>query len=170
MPIPVINLAQMREWERATWAAGQTEAAVIRRVGQQLARLACKLTRPGDSILILAGKGHNGDDARAAEKFLEDRKVILLNVTDPKSALAEFQSGTGILPVNDRLEARPILIIDGLFGIGLSRALDGGWKKLIAAVNESNIPALAVDVPSGLDAETGEHFGAAIEAAVTLTV
>jgi NAD(P)H-hydrate epimerase len=62
------------------------------------------------------------------------------------------------------------LIIDGLFGIGLNRPLDDGWKKFIAAVNASQIPVLSVDVPSGLNADTGENFGAAIEAAVTLTV
>lgn len=170
MPVPVLNLAQMREWERATWATGQTEAKVIRRVGQQIARLARSLTRSGDSILILAGKGHNGDDARAAKKLLADRKVILLNVTNPKAALAAFRSRTGVPPAPDRRDACPTLIIDGLFGIGLTRALDDGWKKFIATVNATKIPVLAVDVPSGLNAETGEHFGAAIEAAITLTV
>ena len=170
MPVPVVNLAQIREWERVTWATGQIEAGVIRRVGQKIAARARELTRPGDTILILAGKGHNGDDARAAKKYLDDRKVILLDVTDPKTALAKFQSEAGISPANDRLEACPTLIIDGLFGIGLNRALDDDWKKFIAAVNELRIPVLAVDVPSGLNAETGEHFGAAIEATVTLTV
>ena len=58
----------------------------------------------------------------------------------------------------------------GLFGIGLNRAFDAGWKKFITSVNASKILVLAVDVPSGLNAETGEHFGAAIEAAITLTV
>ncbi len=52
----------------------------------------------------------------------------------------------------------------------MNRPLDDGWKKFIAAVNQSQIPVLSVDVPSGLNADTGEHFGAAIEAAVTLTV
>jgi ADP-dependent NAD(P)H-hydrate dehydratase / NAD(P)H-hydrate epimerase len=170
MPVPVVNLAQMREWERATWATGQTEAKVIRRVGQKIAARARELTRPGDSILILAGQGHNGDDARAAKKFLDDRKVILQNVTDPKAALAEFQRSAAVPPTPDRRDACVTLIIDGLFGIGLNRALDAGWKKFIAAVNASKIPVFAVDVPSGLNSETGEHFGAAIEAAVTLTV
>ncbi len=75
MPVPVVNIAQMREWEKATWAAGQTEAEVIRRVGDKIAQLALRLTRPGDAILILAGKGHNGDDARAAREPLRDRRV-----------------------------------------------------------------------------------------------
>ena len=167
----------MREWERATWAAGQTEAEVIRRVGEKIAERALQLTRAGDAILILAGKGHNGDDARAARKYLRDRQVEVLDVTDPKTALPEFRRRTGVAPVSDssisnrdRLEARPTLIIDGLFGIGLNRPLDGNWKKFIAAVNQSKFPVLAVDVPSGLNADTGEVLGAAIEAAITLTI
>jgi NAD(P)H-hydrate epimerase len=64
------------------------------------------------------------------------------------------------------------LIIDGLFGIGLNRPLADDWKKIIETVNRSGIPILAVDVPSGLNADTGEPTtpGAAIEAAVTLTI
>jgi NAD(P)H-hydrate epimerase len=161
MPVPVINLAQMREWERATWAAGRTEAEVIRQVGGQVARLARELTRPGDLILVLAGKGHNGDDARSAGKFLDARKVVLLNVADPKAGQDEFQRHASVPPA---------LIVDGLFGIGLNRALDDGWKKFIAAVNAAKIPVLAVDVPSGLNADNGETYGAAIEAAITLAV
>ncbi len=161
MPVPVINLAQMREWERATWVTGQTEAEVIRRVGQQIAAHAQELTQSGDLILILAGKGHNGDDARAVVEFLDDRKIEILNVTAPGNDLAALRSA---------LLQKPALIVDGLFGIGLTRALDEDWKKVIAAVNAAKIPVLAVDIPSGLNADTGEQFGAAIRAAVTLTV
>ena len=57
------------------WAAGQTEAKVIHRVGQKIAARARELTRPDDTILILAGKGHNGDDARAAKKFWTTEKL-----------------------------------------------------------------------------------------------
>ncbi len=161
MPIPVINIAQMREWESATWAAGQTEAEVIRRVGKKTARRARKLTSSDDLILILAGKGHNGDDARAVQEFLDGRRVEMLAVTDPQADLPKLE---------EALKQKPALIIDGLFGIGLNRPLDDGWKKFIATVNASKIPVLSVDVPSGLNADTGENFGAAIEAAVTLTV
>ncbi len=177
MSVPVLNIAQMREWERATWATGQTEAEVIRRVGAALACRALELTRPGDAILILAGKGNNGNDARAAREHLTDRRVEILDVTGPVAALAEFQHRTGVPPVSDlsfsdgdRPEARPALIIDGLFGIGLDRPLDDGWKKFLAAVNEPKIPILAVDVPSGLNADSGLPQGAAIEAAITLTI
>ena len=163
MPIPIISIAQMREWERATWATGQTEMEVIRRVGAALARRALELTHPDDAILILAGKGHNGDDARAAREFLNERRVETLDVIAPESNLPELEQA---------LSQKPALIIDGLFGIGLDRPLTGDWKKFIGTVNQSGIPVLAVDVPSGLNADTGEPTspGAAIEAAVTLTI
>jgi len=163
MPIPVISIAQMREWERAKLAAGQTEAEVIRRVGTVLARRALELTHPDDTILILAGKGHNGDDARAAREFLTDRRVKVLDVIAPESNLLELEQA---------LSQKPALILDGLFGIGLNRPLAGDWKKFIETVNRSGISILAVDVPSGLNASTGEPTspGAAIEAAVTMTI
>jgi NAD(P)H-hydrate epimerase len=163
MPVPIISIAQMREWERANWAAGRTEAEVIRRVGAVLARRALELTRPGDAILILAGKGHNGDDARAAREFLNGRRVEMLDVIAPESNLPELERA---------LVQKPALIIDGLFGIGLNRPLTDDWNKFIATANHSGIPVLAVDVPSGLNADTGEPTtpGAAIQAAVTLTI
>jgi len=161
MPIPVISVLQMREWEQATWATGQTEAEVIRLVGKRVARRARKLTRAGDTVLFLIGKGHNGDDARAAAKELDGRRAEVLEM---------FLSDTDLLPLETALKEKPALIVDGLFGIGLNRPLSEAWQKIMAAVNASNIPVLAVDVPSGLNADTGETFGAAITATLTLTV
>ena len=161
MPIPVISIAQMREWEAATWAASQTEAEVIRRVGKRVARRARKLTRAGDTILFLVGKGHNGDDARAAAKQLEGRRAEVLEMFLPDSDL---------LPLESALKEKPALIVDGLFGIGLNRPLSEAWQKIIATINASQIPVLAIDVPSGLNADTGETFGACIEAAITLAI
>jgi NAD(P)H-hydrate epimerase len=161
MSVPVINSAQMREWERATWASGQTEDEVIRRVGKRVARRARRLARSDDSILILAGKGNNGNDARASREFLDGRKIELLEIAAPENFLPALETA---------LAQKPALIIDGLFGIGLNRPLNDGWIKLIQRVNESKIPILAIDVPSGLNADIGENFGAAIEATITLTV
>jgi hydroxyethylthiazole kinase-like uncharacterized protein yjeF len=163
MSLPVINIAQMREWEQATWATGRTEAEVIRQVGAKVAQRALQLTRPDDAILILAGKGHNGDDARAAGEFLAGRRLATLDLTAPESNL---------LALEGALQQKPALVIDGLFGIGLNRALTDDWGKIIQTVNASGIPVLAVDVPSGLNADTGEPLSPdrAIRAAVTLTI
>jgi hydroxyethylthiazole kinase-like uncharacterized protein yjeF len=161
MPLPVITVEQMREWERATWATGQTEAEVIRRVGLAVAQYALQLTKPGDQVLILAGKGHNGDDARAAGDHLHSRRVDLLEVSDPEQSFSKLAA---------LLSLRPAVVIDGLFGIGINRALNPSWVQFVQRVNEARVKVLAVDIPSGLDAATGEPQGAAVVASVTLTV
>jgi NAD(P)H-hydrate epimerase len=161
MPLPVISIAQMREWEKATWETGQTEAEVIRRVGKAIGARALQMTRAGDSILILAGKGHNGEDARCAREHLTERRVTVLDVKDPQADLPQLELA---------LSLRLALVIDGLFGIGINRPLDGAWIKFIESVNAAQAPVLAVDAPSGLNADTGEPQGAAVKATVTLTV
>jgi NAD(P)H-hydrate epimerase len=161
MPMPVLTIAEMRDWEKATWATGQTEAAVIRRVGQCVADHALRLTRPGDLILILAGKGNNGADARAAREHLADRRVDVLDVPDPAAEMSKLEA---------LLSLQPALVVDGLFGIGINRPLSAPWVQFIQRVNDARAQVLAVDVPSGLDGDTGQPHGAAIQATVTLTV
>lgn len=161
MPAPIITVSQMREWETASWAAGRTEAEVIRRVGEILAAKILALTRPGDFILLLAGKGNNGNDARAAQIHLADRRVELLNVTEPPAALPRLEA---------LLTRRPALVVDGLFGIGLDRALDADWIQFVQHLNAAQLSVLAVDTPSGLNADTGEVFGEAVRATGTLTI
>jgi NAD(P)H-hydrate epimerase len=161
MPIPVITIAQMREWEKATWAMGQTEAEVIRRVGKSIAQHALRLTQTDDLIVILAGKGHNGEDARCAQDHLGQRRVNLIEVKDPS---ADFSKLDAVLSL------RPALIIDGLFGIGINRPLSDEWVRFIERVNGSAAIILAVDVPSGLNGDSGGPQGTAIRASVTLTV
>jgi hydroxyethylthiazole kinase-like uncharacterized protein yjeF len=161
MPVPVISIAQMRGWEQAAWKAGRSEAEVIRRVGLLLGSRARAMTRPGDRILILAGRGHNGEDARSSREALQDRVVDVLEVRDPASDLFKLES---------LLAQSPALVIDGLFGVGLNRSLDIAWIQFVRRLNDARRNVLAVDVPSGLNADTGQPMGASVAAAVTLTV
>lgn len=161
MPLPVLTIEGMRDWERATWATGQTELEVIRRVGQAVAQTALRLTHPGDLILILAGKGHNGDDARFAAEHLVQRRVEILGVLDPREDVSKLEH---------QLAMSPALLIDGLFGIGINRPLSADWVRFIERINAARLQVLAVDVPSGLNGNTGEPQPTAIEACVTLTV
>ncbi len=85
----------------------------------------------------------------------------VIEVTDPKAAFAQLEN---------ELSREPQWIVDGLFGIGLNRSLDENWKALIEKINSSGVRVLAIDVPSGLNADTGKPEGAAIRAEVTLTV
>lgn len=161
MPIPVISIAQMREWEKATWEMGQTEAEVIRLVGRAVAARALRMSSAGDSILILAGKGNNGKDALSAKEHMAARRVQALEVADPAAALPRLE---------ELLASDPVLIIDALFGVGLNRPLGRDWIRFIEKTQYSFARILAVDVPSGLNADTGEPEGAAVKAHVTLTV
>ena len=159
--VPVISVEQMREWERATWAAGVKASDVILQVGQAIARRMQELAAPAERILFLAGAGHNGDDARAAVAALGEQRAMLVDVPEPGRGLADFAAA---------LKSEPSWIVDGLFGIGLNRPLDSDWRALIDAVNAASLPVLAVDTPSGLNAATGRPEGAAVNATITLTV
>lgn len=161
MGIPVITVEQMRQWEEASWLAGRRQEEVIAQVGKVLARRVQELTKPGEAIFILAGKGNNGADARAIEPHLVERRVMVLKVVEPLRALGKIQ---------ELLGRKPALVIDGLFGIGLNRDLTPDWCAVIDAVNESGCRVLAVDTPSGLDAQTGEVRGAAVKATWTMTL
>ena len=154
----------MRQWENASWAAGKTAPEVIQNVGRILAQRLVELSDSWDTIWVLAGKGHNGDDARAAQPHLSSRNVVFMNVSDPQQGLAEFSQRL-------QTDGRSVRwIVDGLFGIGFNRPLDEHWRKLIEAVNNSGIPIFAVDVPSGLNADSGQSEGEAIKATMTLTL
>jgi hydroxyethylthiazole kinase-like uncharacterized protein yjeF len=161
MPVPVISVAQTREWEKVTWASGQSEAAVMRRAGEAVARQAERMTKRGDRIIVLAGKGHNGDDARFAAEGTRERRVEVVSVVDPEAVAAEIPK---------LIATNPVLFIDGLFGIGLNRPLARPWIGLIQRINATNVPVLAVDVPSGLNADSGEPLEEAVRAKVTLTL
>lgn len=160
MPLPVISVSQMRDWEERTWDNGVDVDTVMEKAGSSLAREILLSTEPGDFILSLAGKGNNGGDTRIASNQLVDRDVLLISINNPRDIFEELEQA---------LQRRPALIVDGLLGIGLSRDLDADWVRLINLVNESESPILSVDCPSGLDSDTGQVRGASITAQTTLT-
>ncbi len=132
-------------------------------------------------VLFLAGPGNNGGDAVVAARLLAaaglDPCVVFSGdparlPADAAAAHARFAAAGGVLL--DDLPARPwALIVDGLLGIGLSRAPEGRIGELIAAGNRlaqtNRCPLLALDCPSGLDADTGATPGLAIRASHTLS-
>ena len=161
MPLPVISVAQKRDWEQRTWAAGIAGESVIANAGQAVARAALKMTPEGGAVLLLAGKGNNGVDTRVAADYLPGRSTEIIDAADPVTALRQFRRA---------LDTPPNLIIDGIFGIGINRELDEDHRELIAAINTAAIPILAVDTPSGLNADTGAPMPDAIRASRTITL
>ena len=161
MPLPIISVAAMRDWEERTWATGVTVEDVMLEAGKAVAREAEHLTRNNAEVLFLAGPGNNGGDVRIASQQTRNRDGVLLEFKEePKSLDA----------VGEALGKSPDLIVDGLFGIGINRKLNENWQKLIDCINSSGCPVLSVDIPSGLNGDTGEPMGAAIKATRTITL
>ncbi|MDB5920373.1 MAG: bifunctional ADP-dependent NAD(P)H-hydrate dehydratase/NAD(P)H-hydrate epimerase [Massilia sp.] len=167
---PLYSVAQIRAIEQA--AANSLEpGALMQRAGQAAANVALALLagQANRSVLLLAGPGNNGGDALEAAANLAhasagvDVSVIHLAGTGPVSAEtahALARARDGQVRFLDALpDGAPGLVVDGLFGIGLARALDGDARALVEAVNTLGWPVLALDVPSGLDADTGAIVG-----------
>jgi hydroxyethylthiazole kinase-like uncharacterized protein yjeF len=127
-------------------------------------------------ILILAGPGNNGGDALVAARLLH--KIYPVSVVfcgeveslppDAANACREWLDAGGEL-LNEIPAGRWGLVIDGLFGIGLRKPLTGRLAALVNIVNQLSVPILAIDVPSGLCADSGQVLGCAIKADWTLT-
>ncbi|MDX2227303.1 MAG: NAD(P)H-hydrate dehydratase [Verrucomicrobiae bacterium] len=162
MSSPVLHVNEMRAWEESSWAAGILPGEVIARAGEKLAARLLEITAPTDRILLLAGKGNNGQDTLRMEPFLRGRRTVThLRILDPS-----VDDG----PLNSLLSAGVDWVVDGLFGIGLSRRLSPAWQRIIETLNASGAAIASVDVPSGLDAQTGLPMPMAVRARITLTL
>jgi len=161
MAYPVLTLKGMRDWEKRTWARGVQESDVIAQVGRRIAERIMEMTSPGDSVLLLAGKGHNGDDVCAACPWIFQRSVTLIRLRHPEEQMAALDSSLAELPD---------LVVEGLFGIGLNRALEGAWADVVHRINASAETLVSIDIPSGLHADSGPSLGCAIRADQTWTV
>jgi hydroxyethylthiazole kinase-like uncharacterized protein yjeF len=179
------TVAQLRTIEHAASASLPT-GALMQRAGQATAHVALALiaglSKDRRSVLLLAGPGNNGGDALEAAANLAHTNagvdVAVLHL--PGSGVVSQETADALARVRatparfiDALpEREPGLVVDGLFGIGLARPLDGRARELVDQLNSRQWQVLALDVPSGLDADTGTVVGpggAAVNAQLTLT-
>ncbi len=159
------------------------EQPLMQRAGLAAAELAASLCRlQGGAILLLAGPGNNGGDAFVAARHLRERRFAVSIVfagdagglpSDAAAAYRRFIDDGGKVLAEIPEGPRWSLIIDGLFGIGLQRPIAGRYGELVYAANalalRDRCPLLALDCPSGLDADRGRVWGTAIRASHTLT-
>jgi hydroxyethylthiazole kinase-like uncharacterized protein yjeF len=142
------------EIRRIEQAAGNVTPPLMQRAGAAAADLAARLASDKQKdILILAGPGNNGGDAKVVASLLRDQYFRVTLVDKPE------------LPP----ERSWGLVVDGLFGIGLARDVDGEYARLVDYVNRQRCPVLALDIPSGLHSDTGRVMGRAIRASHTVT-
>ncbi|MBD5561196.1 NAD(P)H-hydrate dehydratase [Clostridium botulinum] len=138
-------------------------------------------------FVIVCGKGNNGGDGLAVARHLHclNKEVEVFIIEKSKDGTKDFKINYNILK-NMNLNIKTIrdyedldylresimksdMVLDAIFGIGLSRKIEGIYKDTISVINENSKSTLAIDVPSGLNANTGEIEGVCIEANTTVS-
>ena len=170
----------MAEADRLSIGAGVSGMALMERAGAAVAECAAGLAPEGRSVVVLCGPGNNGGDGFIAARLLRERGLgvrvhLLGDVNRLRGDAAEAaRRWAGPVEACSALDLEAAgLVVDGLFGAGLTRDLEGEARALVERVNlwsrESGRPVVAIDVPSGLDGDTGAVRGAAIVATATVT-
>jgi len=184
-----VTTEQMREIDRrAIEDIGIPGIALMENAGRRVFEEVSRMVTPADgTVLVLCGKGNNGGDGFVVARHLVnngyDVEVCLVGkpdevVGDAATNLAvlqhmgvplrEIREQNDLSVVTSRLEGAA-LVVDALLGTGLRGEVTGIYAGLIAALNGSQVPVVSVDIPSGLDGDTGEPLGTAIHAARTVT-
>jgi ADP-dependent NAD(P)H-hydrate dehydratase / NAD(P)H-hydrate epimerase len=188
----LVTAEEMRELDRATIERFGTPGHVLmERAGkgatQVLLERFPQLRRKGRRVVVVAGKGNNGGDGLVMARLLKKRglrtEVVLLGrAADVKGdaernlrayrrlrgALHEVTSAAEVDALATRLRGADA-VIDAIFGTGLNSEVRGVQGAAIECINDCGAPVFAVDIPSGLDADTGRPLGCAVRANATAT-
>ncbi|GBD29185.1 Bifunctional NAD(P)H-hydrate repair enzyme Nnr [bacterium HR32] len=184
------NSEQMREIERrAAEEAGLPTLLLMGHAGRAVAQVTGRLLRErgGDRVAVVCGKGNNGGDGLCAARHLANaglgvRVYLLARDQDPqgdaatnlralRAAGVEVDNVVGAVDTAVRAIGHGAdVLVDAIFGTGFRGSAMGLSARAIEAVNESRLPVVAVDVPSGLDADTGRVEGPCVRAHVTVTM
>jgi NAD(P)H-hydrate epimerase len=153
---------EARRIDRRTLDSGVPETELMKRAGRKSAERILTLFPKIQSVVVLCGPGHNGEDGQIAARVLKAGLSPSASVTVfrfPEDAERFLQQ-----------DLRADLWIDALFGIGLNRRIENPYFKIIQKLNQCSGLKVAFDTPSGLDIDTGNPLGIAVQADVTLTI
>jgi hydroxyethylthiazole kinase-like uncharacterized protein yjeF len=171
----VLTTSEMERADRLTIAAGTPGFSLMLSAGQAVAAAAMDLVEEGP-ILVVCGPGNNGGDGfvAAAELAAQGRDVSVILMCERDALQGDAASAARgwkfpVLPFTPQAIGKPALIVDALFGAGLSRPVSGEPHDVIAAINANGAPVLAVDLPSGINGTTGAVMGIAVRATETVT-
>ncbi|WP_310483676.1 NAD(P)H-hydrate dehydratase [Chamaesiphon sp. VAR_48_metabat_403] len=173
----VVSAVQMQQIESKIFAAGMPVAALMEKVGGLIARRFQTLYPRSlyRRVGILVGMGHNGGDALvvARELYFQGYEVAIYVPSEELRELTNqhynYIASLGVAIVDDVAAfSNYNVIIDGLFGFGLNREINGILFEAIESINQLSIPIVSIDLPSGIHGDTGNVLGTAIRATHTL--
>src|SRR5260221_8362409 len=170
-----LTTAEMERADQLTIAAGTPGLALMLSAGQAVAEAAMDLVEEGP-ILVVAGRGNDGGDGfvAAAELAARGREVSVILLCERDSLQGDAASAARgwkypVLPFNPQAIGKPALIIDALFGAGLNRPVKGEPHDMTEVINAKAASVLSIDLPSGINGDTGAVMGIAVRATETVT-
>ena len=171
----LLSPTQMAEADRTTIASGVPGIELMENAGRRVADAVSRRWAPRP-LTVLCGPGNNGGDGFVAARALAERgwpvRLALLGSVatlrdDAAQAAARWPGPVEVL--QPAALDGVVLVLDGIFGAGLARPVEGAARAVIEAIGERRLPVVAIDVPSGIDGASGEIRGIAPRAAVTVT-
>jgi hydroxyethylthiazole kinase-like uncharacterized protein yjeF len=175
--IELLTTKEMAEADRLAIAGGVTGIRLMESAGRAVAdAVTRRCGRSAPAICVVAGPGNNGGDGFVCARLLAERgyavRLLLLGdrsrLKGDAATVAERWRGPVEAATPEAL-ADAQLIIDAVFGAGLDRPVEGVARTLIEAMNATGVPVIAVDLPSGINGDSGAVMGAAVRAAETVT-
>jgi hydroxyethylthiazole kinase-like uncharacterized protein yjeF len=170
--LPTLTSAQVKQVDAlAHERFGISVDWLMEAAGWQVARLSATMSA------VVCGIGNNGGDGLAAARHLHRwgrlASVCCLDTARLRDAAARERDALQRIGVEVSTELRldgAVAIVDAIFGTGLSRKPEGKFAEWIEGINASGLPVIAVDVPSGLDADTGVAYAPCVQARTTVTL
>ena len=174
--LELLTANEMGLADKLTIDGGVSGAILMENAGRGVADEVSMRFPDASTVAIICGPGNNGGDGFAAGQYLLDRGYSVrlgfdgdvTKLSADAAKMAKRFSGF-IEPLETALLKNADVVVDGLFGAGLSRPIEGKVAALIDHANDSGAPIIAIDVPSGIDGTTGEIRGTAIRALATVT-
>ncbi|WP_192244898.1 NAD(P)H-hydrate dehydratase [Mesorhizobium silamurunense] len=172
----LLSPAEMAEADRLAIAAGPLDGyGLMRRAGEAVAAVVLARYPAATRVHMLCGPGNNGGDGYIVARLLQESgvDVALWGSGEPRAG-----SDAALAAADCPLDPRPLsafaaepgsLVVDALYGAGLSKALSGDAARAVQVVADLGLPVVAIDLPSGVSGESGDILGSAFRAAVTVT-
>lgn len=172
----VLSIAQARMADRLTIEAGTSSFSLLSTAGLRVFEYTQSLIDDNARILVACGTGNNGGDGLITAQLLIENgyNVDVALMSEAKSLKGDAHQALQQLscPLLSLIDTRPdhyTLIIDAVLGVGLDRCVSDSLAVWIRAVNESSVPVISIDIPTGIHGETGAVLGVAIRADHTVT-